>query len=542
MFGSKGGTPSSPRTVAGESRVPPAPAAVVLERHENTARRPPSLTESPGRTALPPLSLPPLDPLLSLSDDFYRALGQRLRALETAPAAATLDGIAPNSFGPAGRPVRLWHLRRSQRPVAAVLRAFVMADPTPYRELAAALGAETVARLLDVGLLVPDRDELVGALRLIAHAGALLFCDDLALGGNAVMGAGPYTTPLLESALPTRRVGLAHDLGCGAGALAIGLAPRAERVIATDLNPRAVALARLSVLLNDVHNVTVREGDLFAPLGAERPDLVVTQPPFLPRPPGANHAVFRDGGVRGDEVLRRLVAELPERLAVEGRALIVALVVAGSNGSSTSVVEGFAETEVDLIALFAPGPDLDDFCAGNAAWNHPSLDEHHAAQACAMRSHLAELGAERLEHLTLLLERREESRVWSVVPCDTIARALPPGPKIDAHFAMERLLAGGEARILDSRARLVEDATLGHLTGLGQAHAVLPPHAPWGELWLDEESRNVILEIHETPTVREGLASYARRADLRDKGESLLPIVLSALRARLLEVESTEST
>jgi methylase of polypeptide subunit release factors len=112
---------------------------------------------------------------------------------------------------------------------------------------------------------------------------------------------------------------LAHDVGTGTGVLALVLARAGARVVATDLEPRAVACARENVerlALSD--RVEVREGDLF-PAGAA--DLVVSNPPWLPdeaRTP-LERAVYDPGG----RFLERLVLGLPAQLAPGGEAWIV---------------------------------------------------------------------------------------------------------------------------------------------------------------------------------------------------------------------------
>lgn len=74
---------------------------------------------------------------------------------------------------------------------------------------------------------------------------------------------------------------VAFDLGTGTGVLAAVLARRGmRRIVATDLNPRAVACARENVRrLGVAEVVTVQEADLY-PSG--RADLVVCNPPWLP--------------------------------------------------------------------------------------------------------------------------------------------------------------------------------------------------------------------------------------------------------------------
>ena len=70
------------------------------------------------------------------------------------------------------------------------------------------------------------------------------------------------------------------DLGSGAGAAGIfAAAKRGCEVVAVDINAAAVRCTRINALLNNV-TLDVREGDLFNPIGTDRFDVVLFNPPF----------------------------------------------------------------------------------------------------------------------------------------------------------------------------------------------------------------------------------------------------------------------
>lgn len=118
---------------------------------------------------------------------------------------------------------------------------------------------------------------------------------------------------------PPPRGALAFDVGTGTGVLALLLARAGARVVASDLDPRAVASARDSARRFGLDaSIEVLEADLF-PEGRAR--LVVANPPWLPGAPhGAlDRAVYDPGGA----LLARLVAGLREHLAPGGEAWLV---------------------------------------------------------------------------------------------------------------------------------------------------------------------------------------------------------------------------
>lgn len=111
----------------------------------------------------------------------------------------------------------------------------------------------------------------------------------------------------------------AFDVGTGTGVLALVLARAGARVIATDLDPRAVACARENARrLGLADRVEAIEADLFP--GGEA-DLVVSNPPWVPAEAHGplDRAVYDPGGA----FLERLIGGLPTHLAPAGEAWIV---------------------------------------------------------------------------------------------------------------------------------------------------------------------------------------------------------------------------
>jgi len=107
-------------------------------------------------------------------------------------------------------------------------------------------------------------------------------------------------TPGLDGAVG--RVGADHVLG----------------IVATDVNDRALWVARLNAALNETV-LDVRRGSLFEPVRDEQFDLVVINPPFVISPAMGERLVYRDSGVPGDEVVRRIVTSAPAQVAAWGR-------------------------------------------------------------------------------------------------------------------------------------------------------------------------------------------------------------------------------
>lgn len=94
----------------------------------------------------------------------------------------------------------------------------------------------------------------------------------------------PETELLVERALELRPQEQARvaDLGTGSGAIALALAHERPQwqVVATDASAAALAVARANGAALGVH-VEFRLGDWYAPLHAERFDLLLSNPPYV---------------------------------------------------------------------------------------------------------------------------------------------------------------------------------------------------------------------------------------------------------------------
>jgi len=129
---------------------------------------------------------------------------------------------------------------------------------------------------------------------------------------------------LIEAIGPVR--GRVLDLGTGSGLIAVLCARLGARVVATDVNPHAVRLARNNAARNGVA-IEVVESDLFEGIRGSF-DLVVFNPPYLPTAPEDLTGdrwldASVDGGPDGLGPARRFLAGLMPRLAPGGRALTV---------------------------------------------------------------------------------------------------------------------------------------------------------------------------------------------------------------------------
>ncbi|MFN4001737.1 methyltransferase [Microcella sp.] len=215
---------------------------------------------------------------------------------------------------------------------ATLARLFVLGEAVDDAALARALPALGTAGARALGL-VDERGRALLDLRpysAIDAGGAVQWfiasdLGELALGGalppDHVLGVGGASLTL-ATLIPTEPVDSVLDLGTGCGIQSLHAARHARRVVATDISARAIDRARLTLALNGVEAVELRQGDLFAPVAGERFDRIVSNPPFVitPRRAGVLVYEYRDGGRVGDAIVEQVVRGVADHLHPGGTA------------------------------------------------------------------------------------------------------------------------------------------------------------------------------------------------------------------------------
>jgi methylase of polypeptide subunit release factors len=147
-------------------------------------------------------------------------------------------------------------------------------------------------------------------------------------GNGYVMGVAGTTASLANQAIFAPG-NLALDLGTGCGVLAFLAAKRCKRVLATDKNPRAIAVARFNAALNGITNVDFAVGDLYEPVvhylaGFATPtrfDFIYCNPPFVIAP--SPSYMYRDSGLVGDAIVEAVARGAGPLLSEGGIAQFV---------------------------------------------------------------------------------------------------------------------------------------------------------------------------------------------------------------------------
>ena len=213
-------------------------------------------------------------------------------------------------------------------PLADLIRLFLLRAKCDYNRILDLLSPKVVNAFLRLGLLVVDeKGDLSSTVDLFCSGGMVFATDhryqlreDDSLDEDPVMYIGMDSHGLVQTA-PRQVAENLLDLCCGSGVQGLVASRYSVRVVAVDLNPRAVRFSRFNAQLNGVQNYDVRLGDLYEPVGQERFDVILANPPFVPSPEMG--LKFRDGGVRGETVLRDIISGAGQHLNTDGRLCVV---------------------------------------------------------------------------------------------------------------------------------------------------------------------------------------------------------------------------
>jgi methylase of polypeptide subunit release factors len=136
------------------------------------------------------------------------------------------------------------------------------------------------------------------------------------------------------------------DLGTGTGIGALAASRRAASVLAVDVNPEAVGCARLNLALNRQQAAfEVVQGNLFEPVGEQRFDVVLFNPPFFRGEPKD----LADRAWHSPDIAERFAKELADHLTASG----FGVVVLSTDGDVAGFLRAFRQAGCRQIELAA---------------------------------------------------------------------------------------------------------------------------------------------------------------------------------------------
>lgn len=125
------------------------------------------------------------------------------------------------------------------------------------------------------------------------------------------------------------------ELCLGSGVNSLFAADVAAAVTGIDISPRALAFTAFNqALCPPAHAIATLEGSLFEPLEDDaRFDTVLVNPPFELVPEGERWFLHSHGGEDGLDVMRAILADVPQRLTEDGRLQVITWSPVGPDGA-----------------------------------------------------------------------------------------------------------------------------------------------------------------------------------------------------------------
>jgi SAM-dependent methyltransferase len=407
--------------------------------------------------------------------------------------------------------------------------------------------------LVRSGLLLIDAEGLARARASLYPVGnSLVFSDHawpklphpgcLEVPHDQVMYVGADSRWLARATV-RRPVSYVLDLCTGSGVQALRAARHAQRVVAVDLNPRAVRCTRFNARALGLSNVEVALGDLFDPVQGERFDLITANPPFVPSP--VNSIGFRDGGHSGEDVQRRIVAGLPQHLAPGGIAQIV-----------TEIGENDGAAIADRLRNWLGGAPMDilvlrlrEHSAANYAIGHAQGDYDFGEFLDSVHDWAHNLKTQGyLRVVSVLLAFRWSDPAFGPPWTRSEEVTAPPrdaGTEVEAMFLAERRARTANLEALLERSRLRRVGPIGLMEArmLGSdlrvnARAELLGQSLSIVNWLNPVEREVMMMIDETSAMPEIVKAAS---SLNIERDQVFAAVVSLLRRGLVLMEDDRS-
>ncbi len=381
--------------------------------------------------------------------------------------------------------------------------------------------------LVEAGVAERRDGHLRGLVRVVPHDDLLVASDRLDVEGADRVAGVHRPSAVLAHLTIRQEVERALDVGTGNGIQSLLLSRHAGDVVATDVNPRALAVAAFNLALNGVANVELRQGSLLEPVGDERFGCIVCNPPYVVSPDA--EFTFRDSGLPGDRVSELLARGLPARLEHGGFATLMASWAQAGDDPAIRPREWLAGSGCDAWILHTT---TDDPLSNAAAWTRDAVDGPEAFGAALDRwtAYYREQGIEALAYGALVLRRRDGGGNW------TRGASLPPRPLEPASAHLLRMFAGVDATTAG------EDAALDLPLALAEAarfEQVVEPREGWSVVRsalqleeglgfkadVDEQTLRLLRALDGTRTAREAVTASL--------GEEALPRAATLVRGML---------
>ncbi len=452
-----------------------------------------------------------------------------------------------------GEVVVFEHRLTGRTAVETLIRTFLIGSTVPAEALESSLPAVGLGRLEGLGVVERVDGGVRSTIRIIPHGDVVVACDRSYYAdpdhqaADAVTGV---TSPaiLLADLSIRRRTGTALDLGTGGGIQAVLLANHCDRVVAVDINPRALQFAELNLCLNAIENVELRKGSWFEPVDGERFDIITANPPYVMSPDST--FLYRDSGMPADSLCRRLVMDMPRFLEEGGFGhILISWALRAGEEWSQPLRRWVDALPCDAWLLHYL---TEDPLSQAAKWNQPLISEGLATYGAALDRWTEYYRREEIERIAfgaVILRRRSGGSNWVRADSFRAGQGSSAGLVLRV-FEAEDFLQGlrDDRALLDERFALVpehqveqrmrasdgqwqlQDATLTLTQGIA-FHGIL-----------DLNTAQLLPHLDGRKTLRQAVSETGRDLDLAEGDAGSLAETAVAMARRLYQLGFLERT
>ncbi len=240
----------------------------------------------------------------------------------------------------------------------ALIRLFMDGASVPRDVVEKLLTPGLVGELEAVELIRPGRKpQTLAAHALLYPAEGLLIASDLEYDPEAPDGRPDTVYPAITKNSQVHLISV-PDTPCedfleicsGTGVAALRAARTCRHAWAVDITARSTAFARFNAHLNGLDNVTALQGDLYEPVAGLQFDRITAHPPYVPAL--EQRQIYRDGGMDGEQVTRRVFADVFPHLKPGGRLYCTCMLTDREGAPVEERVRGMlgeAAAECDIV-------------------------------------------------------------------------------------------------------------------------------------------------------------------------------------------------
>ncbi|MBS3781401.1 MAG: methyltransferase [Candidatus Thermoplasmatota archaeon] len=108
------------------------------------------------------------------------------------------------------------------------------------------------------------------------------------------------------------------EIGCGSGIISLHCSAQGCNVLSVDRDEKALKNTKINAKKNNL-DISVRKSHLFSNINKDDWNIIIFNPPYLPRDEFLSKDDRWDGGKKGDEIIVRFLAKAKDYLKKDGK-------------------------------------------------------------------------------------------------------------------------------------------------------------------------------------------------------------------------------